>query len=141
MKVEFGKYSIQTSVNDNKTLVYDIIRKKWVILTPEEQVRQVWIHYIVYELKISSSKIAVEKGLKINNRLKRFDICIYNEKLEPEILIECKAPSLPLILPNFEQLSIYNIELKANKFILSNGVNHQGYELKEGKIIKLDSLL
>lgn len=140
MIIKFGNYSIQTKTNNTKTFVFDIIRKKWIILTPEEQVRQIWLHYLVFDLKISPSRIAVEKGLKVNNRLKRFDICIYNEKLNPEILIECKASTLPLSLPNFEQLSIYNIELKANKFIITNGLNHMGYELLADNIKELISL-
>jgi hypothetical protein len=140
MILNFGKYNLQIKLKGDKKIIYDIVRNKWIILTPEEQVRQIWLHYLIYDLHISPSRIAVEKGLKVNNRLKRFDICIYNDLLNPEILIECKAPNLPLILPNLEQLSIYNIELKANKFIITNGVNHQSYELKNGTISKLDSL-
>jgi hypothetical protein len=141
MIINFGKYSLQTKIKDGKQTIYDIVRKKWIIITPEEQVRQIWLHYLVHDLHISPSRIAVEKGLKVNNRIKRFDICIYDEKLNPEILIECKAPNLKLITPNFEQLSIYNIELNARKFIITNGLEHVGYEIINDKVQILENIL
>jgi hypothetical protein len=140
MEVSFGKYSLQTRNNGEKTQIFDIVRAKWIVLTPEEQVRQIWIHYLIFDLNYSHTKIAIEKSLKINDRVKRFDICIYNNELKPFILIECKAPNIILKLPSIEQLSIYNIELNATKFIITNGINHYGYELKNGNIIQLKSL-
>ncbi len=90
MTIEFGKYDLQIKRNDeDKLIVYDIIRKKWIILTPEEQVRQIWLHYLVYDLNVSKTKIAVERGLKINDRKKRFDICVFGIEATPEILFEC----------------------------------------------------
>jgi len=141
MKIQFGIYSIQTKRVNQQPFIYDIIRKKWIVITPEEQVRQVWIHYLIYNLGISESKIAVEKGLKINGKIKRFDICVYDNLLQPNILIECKAPNLILSTPNFEQLANYNIALKANKFILTNGVSHLGYQISNNKIEAIDTLI
>jgi hypothetical protein len=140
MNVEFGKYQLQTRTWKEKHQVFDIVRAKWVVLTPEEQVRQIWLHYLIYDLNYSPTKIAVEKSLNVNERVKRFDICIYNNELNPYVLIECKAPSIKLSHPSFEQLSIYNIQLNAQIFVITNGLSHMGYELKDGKLIELEAM-
>lgn len=135
MDILFGNYPIKIQSKDNKDYIFDIIRKKWLVLTLEEQVRQVWLNYLVLELKISESRISVERGLKINGKIKRFDICVFDEKLSPHILIECKAPNIKLSLPSMEQLSIYNIALQTKVFILTNGVTHYGYKISSSTSI------
>lgn len=134
MEVKFGNYSIKTRRENEITSVYDIIRKKWIILNAEEQVRQVWIHMLVYDLHISPSKIAIEKGFRINDRLKRFDICVYNKMATPELLIECKAPTQRLSSSNIDQISLYNIYLKCSKFVVTTGVDHLGFVYRENRI-------
>lgn len=137
MDVSFGKYPLKIKKEDSTTKIFDIVRKKWFVLTPEEQVRQLWLHYLISDIGFSPSNIAVEKLLKINERNKRFDICIFNQDVIPEILIECKSPNIPLNKPVLEQLSIYNSHLKANKFIISNGLQHIGYQIIENEIVPL----
>lgn len=138
MKVLFGKYNIQVKNTENKKFIYDIIRKKWIVLTPEEQVRQIWLHYLTQDKNISSAKIAVEKGLMINDKLKRFDICIYNQHLQPYLLIECKTPERKLSLPDLEQLTQYNLRLGVEIFILTNGLQHIGFTLDNQKTNNLE---
>ncbi len=139
MKIEFGKYAIAHRIENNKTNLYDIIRKKWIISTPEEEVRQLWLHFLTIDQQISSSHIGVEKGFRILNKLKRFDICIYNNALEPEILLELKAPSNQITSINLDQISTYNIALKCSKFIISNGVHTYGYVVKSGLFQEMKS--
>lgn len=140
MEILFTNYKIETKSIDQTLKVFDIVRKRWFVLTPEEQVRQIWLHYLINDLRISPTKIAVEKGLKINNRNKRFDICVYNDLLKPFILIECKAPNILLSQPNFEQLSRYNIELSAEVFVVTNGLQHIGYRLENNQIHVINNL-
>jgi hypothetical protein len=140
MNIVFGIYSIQTKKENGAESIYDVIRKKWVIMTPEEEVRQLWLHYLIHDCNISKSVIAVEKGFKINDRIKRFDICVYNQNLNPHLLIECKSPQIALKNKSFEQVSIYNIHLKCSNFIVTNGIQHSGIKIIENKLYSLDKI-
>jgi len=139
MMVVFGQYNIKIEYRDKTKYIYDIVRKKWVVCTPEEEVRQVWLHYLAYDKKISISKIAVEKGFYINERMKRFDICTFNAFATPDILIECKAPNQKLNTAVIEQLSRYNMVLGAQIFIVTNGIEHKAVEIKNQEVKQLES--
>lgn len=134
MNVKFGNYGISARRTGDRSYLYDRIRKRWIIATPEEQVRQVWLHFLIEDLKISQSKIAVERGFKINEKIKRFDICIYDQHALPEILIECKSSTTQFHRWSLEQLSHYNIYLKCRAFILTNGLRHYGIQFQGGEM-------
>jgi len=110
--------------NQNKQFIFDIIRKKYVVLTPEEWVRQHIIHYLITQKRTPKSLIAVEKQLTINTLKKRFDILVFNTKGLPELIIECKAPSVKISQETFNQISRYNLEIKATHIMVSNGLQH-----------------
>lgn len=103
--------------------IYDILRKSWLVLTPEEWVRQHWIHYFHKIKKYSLSAIIVEQKINLNKTAKRIDLMV-TERTQPKILIECKAPSVPLSPATFEQIARYNSIIKAPEIILSNGLQH-----------------
>jgi type I site-specific restriction endonuclease len=105
----------------NKAQLFDIIRKKYVAATPEEWVRQLFIHYLLSEKGINKNKISVEKQLIVNGLQKRFDIVIYDDSLAPHTLIECKAPSVAITDDVFRQASTYNLVLKAPFLMVTNG--------------------
>lgn len=107
----------------DKFFIYDEVRKSWLLLTPEEWVRQHWVHYFKLEKNYSNSAIILEKKLLINDTSKRIDILI-TEKTSAKILIECKAPQITLTEKTFEQTARYNSILKAEEIILSNGLHH-----------------
>jgi hypothetical protein len=86
-ELNFPSYAFKLKSSENKTLIFDIIRKKYVILTPEEWVRQHVVHFLLKEKSYPISLIAVEKQIKINKRVKRTDIVLYNKQGTPEILI------------------------------------------------------
>ncbi|PCH78135.1 MAG: restriction endonuclease subunit R [Flavobacteriaceae bacterium] len=127
-------YKLKVKSSENKLLIFDIVRKKYIVLTPEEWVRQHYIHYLVQEKKYPISLIAVEKQLKVNTRTKRTDIVIYNRQGTPEIIVECKAPSIKISQHVFDQIARYNMELKAPYLIVTNGMFHyycrQNFEKK-----------
>ena len=117
-------YKFKLKSNENKTLIFDNIRKKYVVLTPEEWVRQHYIYFLIEEKGYPRSLIALEKQLVINNRKKRTDILIFNTSGNPQIIVECKAPSIKITQATFDQIARYNLKLKANYLIVTNGLDH-----------------
>ena len=123
-KLNFPSYSFRLKSSENKTLIFDIIRKKYVVLTPEEWVRQHVVLFLIEEKKYPISLIAVEKQLKINSLLKRTDVVVFNTKGSPEILIECKAPSVAISQATFDQIARYNLTAQSNYLMVTNGLYH-----------------
>lgn len=105
-------------------LIFDILRKKYLVLTPEEWVRQHFVHYLIDEKNYPVTLIALEKQLVINNRKKRTDILIFNKDGNHDIIVECKAPSVKITQDTFDQIARYNLKLKANFLIVTNGLEH-----------------
>lgn len=117
-------YNFRIKSSENKFAIFDIIRKKYVVLTPEEWVRQHLIHYLIEEKNYPISLIAVEKKVTINKLTKRTDILIFNSAGLPEIIVECKAPSIKINQDTFDQIALYNLKLEAKYLIVSNGLEH-----------------
>lgn len=118
-----AKLKMQQTTN-GKLEVFDIIRKKYVSFTPEENVRQHFINFLIRERNFPASLIAVEKGLVVNNLKKRFDAVAYSNSGSPLVLMEFKSPEIKISQAVFEQISIYNIKLKVKYLIVSNGIKH-----------------
>ncbi len=111
-------------MREGKLLVFDSLRKKDLILTPEEWVRQHWISYLLNQLDYPKGLVALEKGLKYNQLMKRTDILVFNQKGAPYLLIECKAPQVAINQKTLEQACLYHKELQPDFLILSNGLQH-----------------
>ena len=109
---------------EGKYFVYDAIRKKNIVLTPEEWVRQHFVHFLINHHDYSRNYIKVEKQIKVNDRLKRFDILVYNKDAIPFLLVECKAPSVKITQATFSQIATYNMKLKVPYLIVTNGITH-----------------
>lgn len=123
-KLNFPKYNFRFKNNENKTLIFDIIRKRFVILTPEEWVRQHTLHFLITEKKYPVSYINVEKQLLLNDSVKRYDIVIFKNDGDVEIIIECKAPSISINQVTFDQIARYNLALNSNLLMVTNGLTH-----------------
>lgn len=123
-KLNLPSYQFKLKSSENKQLIFDIIRKKYVVLTPEEWVRQNFIHYLIYEKNYPISLISVEKQLTVNQLKKRFDILIYNTSGKPDIIIECKSPSIKISQNTFDQIALYNMVIDAPYLIVTNGLTH-----------------
>ncbi len=117
-------YKFRIKSTKNKYVIFDIIRKKYVSLTPEEWVRQHIIHYLIEEKNYPLSLIGIEKKLTINKLTKRTDILIFNTEGLPHIIVECKAPSVNITQNAFDQIASYNLKLNANYLMVTNGINH-----------------
>ena len=123
-KLNLPTYKFKLKSSENKTLIFDKLRKRYFVLTPEEWVRQHFVMFLIDEKKYPTSLIALEKQLTINNRKKRTDILIFNKKGVPEIIVECKAPQIKIKQDTFDQIARYNLKLKANYLIVTNGLEH-----------------
>ena len=117
-------YEAKLSKSGEKTLIYDEIRKKNVVLTPEEWVRQNFVHFLMNHHGYSRNYIKIEKQLKVNDRIKRFDALVYNKDANPIVLIECKAPEVEISQATFGQIATYNMTLRVPYLIVTNGLNH-----------------
>lgn len=125
MQLNLPQYEFKTrKTAKDKTEIFDNIRKKYVILTPEEWVRQNFLRFLVKEKGYPQSLISVEKGLIVNRMQKRFDAVAYNTGGQPAALIEFKAPDIAINQRVFEQIAAYNIKLKVRYLIVSNGITH-----------------
>jgi predicted type IV restriction endonuclease len=122
--LNFPSYTFRFKNSENKMAIFDEIRKKFVVLTPEEWVRQHVVQYLLLEKKYPKSLINVEKLVKVNGLNKRYDIVVFQPNGEIFLLIECKAPEVPISQQTFDQIARYNLKLNAQFLMVTNGLNH-----------------
>lgn len=118
---DFSGVQLRLRKTDGKTLVFDPIRKKWVTLTPEEHVRQYMLQYFLGSMQYPAGLIAVEKTIQVGARTKRFDIVVYNREHKPWMLVECKAPDVPVTEATLHQLLSYQRVMQCSYWLLTNG--------------------
>ena len=123
-KLNFQHYQFRFKNSENIVTIFDEIRKRFIVLTPEEWVRQHCINFLIEEKQYPKSLINVEKEIKINGLNKRYDIVVYNTDGTIHILIECKAPKINITQKTFDQIAQYNLELNASYLMVTNGLNH-----------------
>ena len=111
---------LKTKLVEGTTQVFDVVRKKYFKLTPEEWVRQNFIHYLNIEKNYPIGLMRVEKMMKYNNLQTRADIIIYNKEGSPTMIIECKAPNVKITQDAFYQIAKYNAKLKVDILIVTN---------------------
>ena len=123
-KLNFPTYSFRFKNSENKRLIFDEIRKRFMVFQPEEWVRQHCVQYLIQEKKYPKSLINVEKELKVNNLRKRYDIVVFNPDGSIHLIVECKAPKITIDQSTFDQIARYNLALKATFLMVTNGINH-----------------
>jgi hypothetical protein len=123
-KLNFPTYTFRFKNSENKVAIFDEIRKKFVILTPEEWVRQNVVQFLLDEKKYPKSYVNVEKVIKINGLTKRYDIVVFQPNGQLFLLIECKAPEVAISQNTFDQIARYNMVLEAKYLMVTNGLNH-----------------
>ena len=117
-------YSFKIKSKEQKKYIFDEIRKKFVLLTPEEWVRQNFIRYLVQEKHFSSQLMAVEMTLEYNRLSYRADAVAYNILFFLFLIVECKAPDVKLKQDHFDQIARYNMQLRVEYLIVTNGIHH-----------------
>lgn len=123
-KLNLPIYSIKLKKEGSKTLIFDQIRKKYILLTPEEWVRQNFIQFLIEEKNYPASLMAIEMGIDLLNTKKRCDIVLYNTNGLPHVIVECKAPSIKISQNTFDQIARYNMTLKTDLLLVTNGLQH-----------------
>lgn len=117
-------FNIKIKKNGDQLLVWDPTRKKQIVLTPEEWVRQHFVNYLVAQKGYSQSLIANEVAIKLNGTLKRCDTVVYDQQLVPLAIVEYKAPHITISPAVFDQIARYNMVLRVPYLIVSNGLRH-----------------
>lgn len=128
-KLNLPDYVFRIKSEDGKSLIFDSIRKKFVVLTPEEWVRQNFIQYLKSVKKYPESLMAVEKQILVNNNQRRFDLLIYTRNGQPHLIAEFKAPGVKITQETFDQVVRYNMSLRVERVVVSNGMQHFACEI------------
>lgn len=122
-------FAYKLKQSDANSLIFDTLRRKYVLLTPEEWVRQHFIHYLINVLHYPKSLISVERGTSYNTLQKRTDACVYNNLGKPHLLVECKAAYVPITQEVVKQVSVYNQTIQARFVVVTNGLEHYCWEI------------
>ncbi|MGB5943213.1 MAG: type I restriction enzyme HsdR N-terminal domain-containing protein [Leeuwenhoekiella sp.] len=123
-KLNFPPFEFRFKSSENTLAIFDPIRKKFVILTPEEWVRQHTLCFLNMTLGYPKSLISVEKEILLNTTKKRYDIIIFNRDGSIHLIVECKAPQIKIDQSTFDQIARYNLKLNATYLMVTNGLNH-----------------
>jgi hypothetical protein len=123
-RLNLPPYDVNLRKMDGKIHIFDPIRKKFLVLTPEEWVRQHFIQFLIHYKNYPASLIKAESGLKYHERKKRTDLTVFNRKMEPLLLIECKAPDVKISNNTFSQITNYYSQFQAKYMIITNGMEH-----------------
>jgi hypothetical protein len=135
IKIEFPKHQVKIRQQAGVNEVFDVIRKKWLLLSPEEWVRQNMIHLLLLK-KYPASLVAVEKEIKLGELTKRCDIVVYSRKTLPFMIIECKEMNVQLSKKTLEQILRYHITLPADYLVVTNGSYCFGFQKIEDQFIE-----
>jgi type I site-specific restriction endonuclease len=141
-KLNLPAVTLRIRENKDKLEVFDSIRKKFVSLTQEEWVRQHFIHYLTEQIRVPASLIAVERSLHYHRLTKRSDIVVYGTDGAPCLIVECKGPEIPVTQAVFDQVAMYNQELKVPYLAVTNGMVHFSCYIDHGtgKIVFLKEI-
>jgi hypothetical protein len=132
-KLNFPEASLKIKYENVKPFVFDDIRKKWLVLTPEEWVRQHLVNYLIIHKSYPGSLISLEAGLKYNALSKRTDILVYNKMGNPLLVLECKASEVAITQKVIEQISVYNKTIGATYLCVTNGLKHYCWTFNEAQ--------
>lgn len=133
----FPPFEYKVKKIDGQVWIFDRIRKRYVVLTPEEWVRQHLLHFLIDSRNYPSHLIAVEKEINVCGLRKRFDVLCYDRKGNPFLIVECKAPTVALSQLTFDQAFEYNLTVDARYVAVTNGCTHYCGELTEEKVFVL----
>jgi len=119
-------YQFRWKKEGDKNYIFDEVRKKFILCTPEEWVRQNFIKFLINEKGFPPTLISIEAGYQVNKRIKRTDILIYNRCGETQLIVECKAPKIKISQATFDQIATYNMQYNVKYLLVTNGLQHYG---------------
>ena len=138
--IEYPHHPFKIKEENNLHLIFDEIRKKWIVLTPEEWVRQNFMQYLTQVMNYRSTLVALEKEIRLGELKKRFDILVYNKDHRPWMIVECKGTDIKLTDETLRQALRYNISMPARFLVITNGHYSFGWEKKDGQLVAIDQL-
>jgi hypothetical protein len=138
IKIEYPKHQFKIKKEDNADTIFDAFRKRWVVLTPEEWVRQNMLQYIIEVKQYPAKLIAIEKEISLGELKKRCDIVVYDRNASPWMIIECKEMNAALNPKVLDQVLRYHITLSAKYLVITNGSYCFGFEKIEGDFIEIE---
>lgn len=124
MEINLPPYEIKLREQDGKRQIFDFLRRKYVSLTPEEWVRQHFVNYLLNHKGYPKGRLANEVELRVGEKKLRCDTLLYNKGLQPQMIIEYKAPDIELTQRVFDQITVYNFLLRVDYLVVSNGRQH-----------------
>jgi hypothetical protein len=128
IKIEYPAPGFRIKEEEGIEFIFDTIRKKWLVLTPEEWVRQNFVQYLVQVKKYPVTLIALEKEMQLGELKKRFDILVYDTNHQPWMMIECKAAGIKIDEAVLQQVLRYNISIPVTFMIITNGNTTFGWQ-------------
>ena len=140
IKISYPEPVFRFKEENGKKMIFDFIRKQWLVLNEEEWVRQNFIQFLVQEMKYPTELIGVEKEIQLGELKKRFDILVYSKDHKPWMLIECKAGEITLDEKALMQVLRYNISLPASFLVITNGSFTYAWEKRDGILKELEQL-
>lgn len=141
LALNFPSFAYKLQKLEDKLMIYDEVSKKFRVLSPEEWVRQHCLHFLINELNYPSTLIKLENTFKVSQLNRRSDICVYDRTGELFLMVECKAPHIPIDSSVFSQISQYQSKLKSKFWAITNGLEHQIFEIDaQQKLINSSNL-
>lgn len=138
--IQYPPPRFRLETRSGQQFIFDDIRKKWLLLTDEEWVRQNFVAYLISALHYPATLIALEKSFILNDLKKRFDILVYDSKHQPWMLVECKAPHIVLGETVLHQVLRYNITIPVPYIVITNGSATFGWQKEHGVLKNLKAL-
>jgi len=139
LQINYPDYNFRIKKEKNKELIFDEVRLQWIVLTPEEWIRQNFLQYLIRVKKYPKSLLSIEKIISLGELKKRCDIVVYKNNL-PWMIVECKEMNTDLKVPILEQILRYNIGLPVKYLVLTNGNKTFAFELSENGLIEINEL-
>lgn len=140
IKIKYLKHQFKIKKENNTELIFDAYRKRWIVLTPEEWVRQNILQYITEVKKYPAALIAIEKEIFLGELKKRCDIVVYNQNALPWMIIECKEMNVQLTAKVLDQILRYHITLSVKYLVITNGSYCFGFEKKDGQFYEINEM-
>lgn len=134
LSINYPEPSFRIKKEKDKDFIFDSIRKKWLLLTPEEWVRQNFVQYLIQSVSYPASLIALEKEISLGELKKRFDILVYDKEHQPWMIVECKAAGVILNDETLHQALRYNISVPVEFILVTNGNDTHGWQKRSGEL-------
>ena len=138
--VNYPEPAFRLKKEEGREFIFDQLRKKWILLTPEEWVRQNFVQYLLQVKKYPASLVAIEKEIQLGELKKRFDVLVYSKNHQPWLMVECKSMDVKLDDEVLQQLLRYNVSVPVSYLVITNGTHCFAWQRKEGALLQLQEI-